>query len=166
MSSSYRVVILDRAKKELAAISPPDRRRVTKYIDALVENPTPSNSKAMKGEFAGYYRVRCGNYRVLYSIQRNKLIIVVIRIGHRREVYRQDASAIVRSNGPLRRQIGTEADNGNREGRKDSAHHQRDRHGAWQQIQRPTSRSIASSSMTMTVRHVFTAPSPRTCRCA
>ncbi len=69
-------------------MSPPDRQRVAKRIDSLAENPAPNGSIAMHGELEGYRRVRVGTYRIIYAVQHNELVVLVIRVGHRREVYR------------------------------------------------------------------------------
>ena len=55
-------------------------------IDLLCD--TPAAGSALKGEFEGLRRLRVGHYRVVYEWQRNELLILVVRIGHRREVYR------------------------------------------------------------------------------
>jgi mRNA interferase RelE/StbE len=59
--------------------------RVVEAIDLLCETPAGS---ALKGEFEGLRRLRVGHYRVVYEWQRSELVILVVRIGHRREVYR------------------------------------------------------------------------------
>jgi mRNA interferase RelE/StbE len=59
---------------------------VVAAIDLLCD--TPAAGSALKGEFEGLRRLRVGHYRVIYEWQRNELLILVVRIGHRREVYR------------------------------------------------------------------------------
>ena len=60
---------------------------VTQYVDLLAEIPRPPNCVAMAGENS-VYRVRVGNYRIVYEVKDNILKVLVVRIGHRREVYR------------------------------------------------------------------------------
>ena len=60
--------------------------RVVDVIDLLCD--TPAAGSALKGEFEGLRRLRVGLYRVVYEWQRSELVILVVRIGHRREVYR------------------------------------------------------------------------------
>ena len=61
--------------------------RVVDVIDLLCD--TPAAGSALKGEFEGLRRLRVGLYRVVYEWQRSELVILVVRIGHRREVYRR-----------------------------------------------------------------------------
>jgi mRNA interferase RelE/StbE len=74
------------AAKSLASLPKPDRVRVVEAIDLLCD--TPAAGSALKGEFEGLRRIRVGHYRVVYEWQRSELVILVVRIGHRREVYR------------------------------------------------------------------------------
>jgi len=74
------------AAKALAAIPKPERERLVDAIDRLCESPAAGS--ALKGEFEGLRRLRVGRYRVVYEWQRSELVVLVIRIGHRREVYR------------------------------------------------------------------------------
>jgi mRNA interferase RelE/StbE len=74
------------AAKALAALSKPDRVLIVAAIDLLCD--TPAAGSALKGEFEGLRRLRVGSYRVVYEWQRSELVILVVRIGHRREVYR------------------------------------------------------------------------------
>ncbi len=74
------------AAKSLASLPKPDRVRVVAAIDLLCD--TPAAGSALKGEFEGLRRIRVGPYRVVYEWQRSELVILVVRIGHRLEVYR------------------------------------------------------------------------------
>jgi mRNA interferase RelE/StbE len=74
------------AAKALAALPKSDRVRIVAAIDLLCD--TPAAGSALKGEFEGLRRLRVGSYRVVYEWQRSELAILVVRIGHRREVYR------------------------------------------------------------------------------
>jgi mRNA interferase RelE/StbE len=85
---AYEIRILNRAERELAAIPAKDRTRIGKRIDALADNPRPAGARPLKGEFVGHFRLRVGDYRVIYQIRDEVLIVVVVRIGHRKEVYR------------------------------------------------------------------------------
>ena len=64
-----------------------DRRRMVAKIWTLTENPRPVGAEKLSGE--DKYRVRQGNYRILYEIVDSDLIVTVVRIGNRREVYRR-----------------------------------------------------------------------------
>lgn len=83
---SYSVSIKQSAAKALEKIVPDDRLRIIAAIDLLRDNPAAGS--VLKGEFSGLRRIRVGNYRVVYEVQDQQLVILVIRIGHRREVYR------------------------------------------------------------------------------
>ena len=85
---TYQIKILPTAQKELASVSEVIRKRIGKKIDSLEKNPRPSGVKMLKGKRGDFYRLRVGDYRILYQIKSETLLVVVIKIGHRREVYR------------------------------------------------------------------------------
>jgi mRNA interferase RelE/StbE len=82
----YRVLIKTSAARELEALPTKDRKLVVKRIQALGDNPRPPGCQKLSGEEK--YRVRQGPYRILYLIEDDEIIVVVVKIGHRREVYR------------------------------------------------------------------------------
>lgn len=82
----YSLKIKQSAAKTLARIAKPERERLVHAIDRLREEP--SAGAALKGEFAGLRRLRVGSYRIVYEVRNEELIILVIRIGHRKQVYR------------------------------------------------------------------------------
>lgn len=83
----YEINIKPSAAKELERIgTKKDRARIIAAIHALAKDPRPSGCTKLSG--ADGYRIRVGAYRVIYTIQDNRLIITVIKIGHRRDVYR------------------------------------------------------------------------------
>ena len=85
--ASYNVVITKSAAKELEGVPTKDRRRLVARIWALAEDPRPPGSEKLAGDEK--YRVRQGDYRILYQIADADLIVTVVRIGHRRDVYRR-----------------------------------------------------------------------------
>ena len=85
--ASYNVVITKSAAKELETVPTKDRHRIVERIWALAENPRPVGCEKLSGE--DKYRVRQGNYRILYEIVDADLIVTVVRIGNRRDVYRR-----------------------------------------------------------------------------
>ena len=87
MSTSYRVEIARRALKALAALPRKEQQRVRGAIDLLADTPRPPGCVAMRGE-KSTYRVRVGDDRIVYEVHDIVLRIQVVRIGHRREVYR------------------------------------------------------------------------------
>lgn len=83
----YKVFIDPRARKQLLAVSSVDQRRIEKKIDSLAATPRPADCKKLQGG-GGLYRVRVGDYRVVYQVKDRELIVLLVRFGHRREVYR------------------------------------------------------------------------------
>ena len=83
----YRVFIKPSAAKELEAVGTrKDRRRIVQRIHSLAADPRPPGCQKLSG--AEKYRIRCGAYRVVYSIQDVELAVHVVKVGHRRDVYR------------------------------------------------------------------------------
>lgn len=82
---SYSVQILRRAQKELAALPQMVYPRVRDAIRELADTPRPSGCKKLVGRDG--WRIRVGNYRIIYEIDANAQIITVMHIGHRRDVY-------------------------------------------------------------------------------
>ena len=84
--ASYNVFIKPSAAKELERIPLKDRRRVARRIAALAGDPRPPGCEKLTGENA--FRIRQGNYRILYTVEDDVLTIVVIKVGDRKDVYR------------------------------------------------------------------------------
>jgi mRNA interferase RelE/StbE len=84
---AYTVSITASAAKDIRALAADVKRRVGRTIDALADNPRPHGVEKLSGE-ENIYRIRVGDYRILYLIADRQLIILVIRVRHRREVYR------------------------------------------------------------------------------
>jgi len=88
--AKYSLRIKKSAAKELAAIAiKVDRQRIIKRIESLRENPRPKGAIRLSG--SERYRIRQGNYRILYTIEDRALIIYVIKIGDRKAVYKTRA---------------------------------------------------------------------------
>ncbi len=83
----YRLLIKPSAVKEIEAIPlKRDRRRVVERISLLAENPRPFGCEKISG--SEKYRVRQGRYRILYAIKDQDLIVQVVKVGHRKDVFR------------------------------------------------------------------------------
>jgi mRNA interferase RelE/StbE len=82
----YTVYLKPSAERALKKIAPPNRSRIVTAIDNLRTNPRPSGATALQGE-SGVLRIRVGAYRILYTVQDAVLTVLVITIGHRRDVY-------------------------------------------------------------------------------
>ena len=87
MIKRYEIRIARRAAKSLAALQRRDQQRIRAAIELLAKDPRPPACIAMSGE-ESVYRVRVGDYRIVYEAFDDVLVIHVVRIGHRREVYR------------------------------------------------------------------------------
>jgi mRNA interferase RelE/StbE len=81
------VLLSPAAVRDLAALDKPAQRRVVARIEALASNPRPPGVTKLQGE-ANAWRIRVGDYRVLYTIEDGRRVVLVVRIGHRREVYK------------------------------------------------------------------------------
>ena len=84
--ASYKLLIKPSAAKELEAVPKKDRQRIVARIRNLSVEPRPPGCERLSGH--DLYRVRQGNYRILYTVQDADLVVVIVTIGHRREVYR------------------------------------------------------------------------------
>ncbi len=75
------------AEKQLKKLNRDNQRRVVKAIVALAEDPLPQGSRKLAG-YDDVFRIRVGPYRVLYSVSGKKLVIIMLKLGHRKDVYR------------------------------------------------------------------------------
>ncbi len=83
---SYSVSLAPAAARQLCKFDPEVRRRLQAAIELLAENPRPPAATRLVGG-AGEWRVRTGDYRVIYEIHDGELLVLVLRMAHRREVY-------------------------------------------------------------------------------
>jgi mRNA interferase RelE/StbE len=84
--AKYRITIKNSAAKELEALPKKDLQRIIKRIQTLAQNPRPDGSQKLSGQ--EQYRIRQGDYRIVYSIEDKNRIIDIVKIGPRREIYR------------------------------------------------------------------------------
>ena len=82
-----RVEISRTAERQLKKLVKADQAHVVRTILALADDPFPRGSRRLSG-YDDVFRVRTGRYRVLYSVSKSKLIVVVLKVGHRKDVYR------------------------------------------------------------------------------
>jgi mRNA interferase RelE/StbE len=82
----YSVLIKKSAERELRKIPKADLQRITQRIKDLAATPRPSSSEKLAGQDS--YRIRQGDYRIVYTVDDDHRLIEIIKIGHRREVYR------------------------------------------------------------------------------
>ena len=84
---SFSIRIKESAAKELRRVAKPDRGQIAAAIDRLAE--TPHLGAVLKGDMRGLRRLRVGDYRVVYEIRDDQLVVLVVRIAHRRDAYRR-----------------------------------------------------------------------------
>ena len=85
---AYRIELSPRAQRDFRALDGSVRRRIKRRIDSLAENPHPSGIEKIEGE-DDLYRLRVGDYRTLYQVKEKILLILIVGIGHRRDIYRR-----------------------------------------------------------------------------
>ena len=83
--ADYSIEIKKSAAKEIRKLPNEALKRVLSKIESLQSNPRPAGCKKLSGDEK--YRIRVGVYRILYKIEEKKLIVYVVKVGHRREVY-------------------------------------------------------------------------------
>ena len=85
--ANYKILIKPSAIKELKRLPKEDIQRITSKIQSLSKEPRPQGCDKLSTQER--YRVRQGDYRIVYSIEDNKLIVYVVKIAHRRDVYKR-----------------------------------------------------------------------------
>jgi mRNA interferase RelE/StbE len=85
---TYRVEFTAAARRQLGKFPAEIRRRIVAVADLLADNPRPPNAKWLVNR-AGVLRVRIGDYRILYEIKDDVLLVLVVAVGHRRDVYKR-----------------------------------------------------------------------------
>ncbi|MFZ2726076.1 MAG: type II toxin-antitoxin system RelE/ParE family toxin [Methylococcaceae bacterium] len=83
----YKIEFKASAKKQLLQLPKPIINKVSALIDILATNPHPIGHKKLVGSDSTY-RIRCGDYRIIYSVFEQRLIINIVKIGHRKDVYK------------------------------------------------------------------------------
>lgn len=86
--SRYKVIIERRPQKALGKLPNQIQRRIRKALFALAEEPRPRGARQLKGD-EDAYRIRVGDYRVIYEIRDKVLVVLVIRIAHRSKAYKK-----------------------------------------------------------------------------
>ena len=84
----YRIVFEPAGRRQFDKLSPNIHSRISRKLDKLTHNPRPHGIEKLAGE-ANYYRARVGEFRIIYTIEDDKLLILVVRIGARKDVYRK-----------------------------------------------------------------------------
>jgi len=84
---TYRIEFVNQSAKQFRTLPVQIQEQLKAKIDALSTNPRPYGVTKLTGE-DDLYRIRSGDYRIIYTIQDRQLLILVVKIGHRRDVYR------------------------------------------------------------------------------
>ncbi len=84
---TYKIEFENRIEKQLTEIPRNDVKKLIKRIEKLADTPFPAGHEKLQGT-ENLYRIRQGDYRVLYSVFEDRLVVLVVKVGHRREVYR------------------------------------------------------------------------------
>jgi mRNA interferase RelE/StbE len=85
--ATYRIEVSATAERQIRKLPRPDQVRVLRVIQALSRDPRPPGCRKLSGT-DDVFRVRAGRYRVLYSIEDRRLVIIVLKVGDRKDVYR------------------------------------------------------------------------------
>ena len=86
--AKYRIEVSATAEKQIRRLAQKDQIEIIRRIQELETNPRPRQSRKLGG-YDDVYRIRVGNYRILYTVEGTRLIVIVLKIGHRRDVYRK-----------------------------------------------------------------------------
>lgn len=85
--ANYEVVFKKSVTRDLRALPREDLRRILSRIRSLADDPRPAGCERLSGK--DLYRVRQGDYRVVYAIEDMRLVVMIVKVGHRRDVYRR-----------------------------------------------------------------------------
>ena len=84
--ASYKILFKQSVAKDLRGVPKKDVQRILERIERLADDPRPPGSEKLSGDEK--YRIRQGNYRILYTIEDEIVTVVIVKVGHRRDVYR------------------------------------------------------------------------------
>ncbi len=84
---AYSILLAPPAERQLKTLAQPVQKRIVKRLRTLRDNPRPQGVKKLAGE-EDLYRIREGDYRIIYTIRDKELIVLVVKIGNRKDVYR------------------------------------------------------------------------------
>lgn len=84
--AAYKILFKESVEKDFNGIHRDDLKRILQKVEALAENPRPSGCEKLTGQER--YRLRQGHYRIIYSIQDNELTVWVVKVGHRKDIYK------------------------------------------------------------------------------
>lgn len=85
--SDYRIEVSATAERQLRKLARADQLRIVKAIRALAHEPRPRGCRRLSG-YDDVYRIRTGVFRILYSVEDARLLVILLKVGHRKDVYR------------------------------------------------------------------------------
>ncbi len=85
---AYAIEFTPAAFRDVKSLPRDAQQRIDKVLLVLRVNPRPPKAEQLKGALRGYYRVRTGDYRIIYAIEDDRLVVCVVRAGNRKDVYR------------------------------------------------------------------------------
>lgn len=85
---SYRLQASDEARRSYLSLPEKIQRQISRKVEALAHEPFPPGCKALGGKYQGMHRVRSGDYRIIYQIRGDVLLVLIVKIGLRGNVYR------------------------------------------------------------------------------
>ena len=85
--ASYSVELTRTAEKQLRRIAKRDRNRLVEAIHGLADKPRPHGARKLQG-YDDVYRIRVGQYRVVYEVFDDRVILIVLKVGHRKDIYK------------------------------------------------------------------------------
>lgn len=88
MAGRFTVTVAPAAERQLTALDPPIRSRIVRALLALETEPRPSGCAKLQGA-VDLYRIKVGEYRVIYQVQDRELVVLVVKLGHRKDIYRR-----------------------------------------------------------------------------
>ena len=83
----YKVVYLDQVEDDLKKLDKSTAKKILTRVETYLAKDPKGLGKPLKGDFQGYWRYRWGDYRVIYKISEREILIIILRISHRKEVY-------------------------------------------------------------------------------
>lgn len=83
--AQYTVTIIPSALRTIQSLPRDLRERICEKIDSLAENPRPHGVKSLQGSQKGHLRLRVGDYRIIYRVENDRLLVTIVTVGHRRD---------------------------------------------------------------------------------
>lgn len=86
--ANYKIEVSTTAEKQIRGLGRDDQVRVLRAIRQLASDPRPRGTRKLRG-YDDVYRIRVGTYRVIYSVESGRLLVIVLKIGHRKDIYQR-----------------------------------------------------------------------------